>query len=354
MPMIDADTHVDESEVTWKKLDGTSYAKYIPVTVTLPPDEAKRAGYNPTNSRCWVVEGRLQNRAIRDEVNHPPRVLRELEDVRGRLAHMDKMGVDVQVIFPTFFIRYNTGNAEAEWALTTTYNRWLAEKCAPTNGRLRWAAVLPLLNIDKAVEELRWAKDHGACGVFKKGIECGDRAASDPYFFPVYEEASRLDLPICIHNATGNVESATAEGSGLGGGMIAIAAFSALVEHGIPDMFPNLRVGFIETGASWVPYLYADLVAKKLRRTFLPIDFKEDLFRRNRFYVACQTNDDLPYILKYGTEDSLMIGTDYSHADQSAEIHALDVIEQRAEKGEIPASVARKILDDNPRRFYGL
>jgi len=49
-----------------------------------------------------------------------------------------------------------------------------------------------------------------------------------------------------------------------------------------------------------------------------------------------------------------MIGTDYSHADQYAEIQALDVIEQRAEKGEIPASVARKILDDDPRRFYGL
>ena len=49
-----------------------------------------------------------------------------------------------------------------------------------------------------------------------------------------------------------------------------------------------------------------------------------------------------------------MIATDYSHADQSAEIQALDVIEQRGAKGEIPASVARKILDDNPRRFYGL
>src|SRR5207237_5179471 len=115
MPMIDADTHVDEAEATWKKLDVSSYAKYITVTVTLPPDEAKRAGYNPTNSRCWEVEGRLQNRAIRDEVNHPPRVLRELEDVPGRLAHMDKMGVDEQVIIQTFFIRYNTGNAEAEW-----------------------------------------------------------------------------------------------------------------------------------------------------------------------------------------------------------------------------------------------
>ena len=41
-----------------------------------------------------------------------------------------------------------------------------------------------------------------------------------------------------------------------------------------------------------------------------------------------------------------MIGADYSDADRSAEILALDVIEQRAEKGEIPASVARK----NPRR----
>ena len=62
----------------------------------------------------------------------------------------------------------------------------------------------------------------------------------------------------------------------------------------------------------------------------------------------------LLYSTILGTDDSLMIGTDYSHADQSAEIQALDVIEQCAEKGEISASVARKILDDNPRRFYGL
>ena len=69
---------------------------------------------------------------------------------------------------------------------------------------------------------------------------------------------------------------------------------------------------------------------------------------------SCKADPTGETLLKYGTEDSLMIGTDYSHADQSAEIQALDVIEQRAEKGEIPASVARKILDDDPRRFYGL
>jgi len=30
------------------------------------------------------------------------------------------------------------------------------------------------------------------------------------------------------------------------------------------------------------------------------------------------------------------------------------VIEERAAKGEISPTVAREILDDNPRRFYGL
>jgi predicted TIM-barrel fold metal-dependent hydrolase len=246
MPMIDADTHVDESEATWKKLEGTPFAKYIPVTVTMPPDEAKRAGYNPTNSRCWVVEGRLQNRAIRDEVNHPPRVLRELEDVPGRLAHMDKMGVGVQVIFPTFFIRYNTMNAEAEWALTTTYNRWLAAKCAATNGRLRWAAVLPLLQPHKAVEELRWAKEHGACGIFKRGFDL-NRPVTDPYFFPIYEESSALNVPLCIH--TGH----PLPGSEWDRGFPIMYSFTALVTSRLPQRFRSCGLGSLSQGPHGFP-----------------------------------------------------------------------------------------------------
>jgi predicted TIM-barrel fold metal-dependent hydrolase len=134
----------------------------------------------------------------------------------------------------------------------------------------------------------------------------------------------------------------------------AISAFTDLAMSGVPDKFPRLRTGWIETGASWVPFLHADLVAKHQKLTFHPFGFEADLFRRNRFYVACDSSDDLPYILQLGLEDSLMIGTDYTHADQSAELGALDVIEQKAASEEISVEVARKILDDNPRRFYGL
>lgn len=354
MPVIDADTHVDESEATWEKLDGGPYAKYIPVTITLPPDEARRAGYNAVNSRCWLVEGRLQNRAIRDEVNHPPRVRRELEDVPGRLAHMDEMGVDLQIIFPTFFIRYNTSNPEAEWALTTTYNRWLAEKCAETNGRLRWAAMLPLLQPDKAVEELRWAKAHGACGIFKRGFDL-DRTVSDPHFFSIYEEASALGLPLCIH--TGH----PLPGREWDRGFPIMYSLTALLSAGIPDKFPKLRFGLIEAGASWIPYSVSQLGANRRaalrgQQTRLPslFEVEPELFRANRVFVTIDPIDDIESLLKFGTEDCLMIGTDYSHTDISANLSALDEVRTWADQGRISKTQAHKILESNPQAFYGL
>jgi len=348
---VDVDAHVDESEATWEYLD-EGEKRFRPLT--LDPGAATAPG-DARPHRLWVIDGNIRLRRWRDDKRTGTvKATRELIDVDARIRHMDEMRVDVQVLYPTLFLHALTDRPETDVALCKSYNRWIAKATEKSRGRLRWVAMLPLLDIDKSVEEVRWAKDHGACGVFKKGIECGDRAASDPYFFPVYEEASNLDLPVCIHNATGKVESAIGLGSGLDGNMNAISAFSALAENGIPDMFPKLRVGFIETGASWIPFLYADLEAKKLRRTFLPVDFKEDLFRRNRFYVACQTNDDLPYILKYGTEDNLMIGTDYSHTDISANLSALDEVRGWVDEGRITNAQARKILETNARAFYGL
>jgi len=354
MTMIDADTHVDESESTWSALEGTSFEKFIPVTTTLPAEEARRAGYNSVNSRCWVVEGRLQNRAIRDEINHPPLVFRELEDVPGRLAHMDKMGVDVQVIFPTFFIRYNTSNADAEPALTSAYNRWLAEKCAQSNGRLRWAAVLPFLSPEKAVEELRWAKDNGVCGIFKRGFDL-NRTVTDSHFFPVYEEASALDIPLCIH--TGH----PLPGSEWDRGFPIMHAFIALVNAGLPQKFPKLRFGLIEAGASWIPYTMSQLGAQKRaalrgQQSQFPdiYDLEPELFRSNRLFVAIDPIDDIRTLLKFGTEDHLMIGTDYSHTDISANLSALDEVNGWANEGRITQHQAKKILHTNAKAFYGL
>ena len=344
---IDADAHVDETEATWEYLDGPD-ERFRPITLdpgtaTVPNDRRPH--------RLWLIDGYPRLRRWRDDKRTGTvKATRELLDVDARLRHMDALRIDVQVLYPTVFLQGMTARAEVELALTKSYNRWIAEATEGSNGRLRWVALMPMMSMDEALEELRWAKDHGACGVFKKGVECG-RSSSDPYFYPLYEEASRLDMPICIHTGTGNPPAPGA--SELSGKLNAISAFTDLAMSDVPERFPELRIGWIETGASWVPFLSADLEAKHLKLTFRPFEFKEDLFRGSQFYVACDSTDDLPYILKFGTEDRLMVGTDYSHADQSAELDALDIIERKAASEEIPSEVARKILDDNPRRFYG-
>jgi predicted TIM-barrel fold metal-dependent hydrolase len=47
----------------------------------------------------------------------------------------------------------------------------------------------------------------------------------------------------------------------------------------------------------------------------------------------------------------LMTGTDYGHVDMSVEIDALRTLEKN---GIVRPELARKILYDNPARFYGI
>ena len=127
-----------------------------------------------------------------------------------------------------------------------------------------------------------------------------------------------------------------------------LSAFNSLVFHEIPAMFPKLRFGFLEYQAQWVPYLVLDM-QRRLEREgkSIPANLIED----NHIYVTCETHDDLPYILGYSGEGSIILGTDYGHAGNTAELEALSVLRNRMDLSE---SVKDRILDDNPRAFYGL
>lgn len=355
--IVDADTHLDEHEGTWDYLRPEE-AVFRPRPLEFAGAGAFVAG-DARPHRLWQIDGQFRLRRFRDDVRTgTTKATRELLDVEQRLRHMDALGVDVQVLYPTLFLFALTHRPEVELALCRAYNRWLAEATAAAKGRLRWVAILPWLSMDKAVEELGFAVSHGACGVFKKAIEAGNRPASDPYFFPVYHEAERLNVPICIHVGNGDpaVSDANVSLSVSAGisNQLTISAFTQLVVSGTPDKFTTLRFGWIEAAASWVPYLIHDLEAKRKRLNALEFDLKSDLLRTYRLYVTCDTTDDLPYILQYGAEDSLIIGSDYCHADQSAEIDALNILRSKGERGEIPPAMAQKIVSDNAVRFYGL
>jgi predicted TIM-barrel fold metal-dependent hydrolase len=98
-----------------------------------------------------------------------------------------------------------------------------------------------------------------------------------------------------------------------------------------------------------VPYAIHDY-ARRFERSGVAVD-KTQVLQKNKIWVTCQTDDDLPYVLKYAGDDKLIIGTDYGHNDTSSEILALRKLK---EDGAVPTSVVNKILDDNARALYGL
>jgi predicted TIM-barrel fold metal-dependent hydrolase len=197
---------------------------------------------------------------------------------------------------------------------------------------------------------LQFGKKNGACGVYMRGLEV-ERILSDPYFYPLYEQASALDLPICVHSANGAFTTYDffADDPGFSKFKLAvIGAFHSLVFHGIPQRFPKLRIGIIEVSAQWIPYAVHDL-SRRFARRGRP--FPKNLLQENRIYVTCQTDDDLDYVLGYAGADNLVIGTDYGHADNAVEIEALRKL--RGE-GKLDGQVIDKILQDNPSALYGL
>ena len=79
--------------------------------------------------------------------------------------------------------------------------------------------------------------------------------------------------------------------------------------------------------------------------------FPENVLRDYNIYVTCQTDDDIPYILKCAGEDNIVIGTDYGHFDPSSEIDAISVFKTNPGVDE---AAMTKILSDNPKTLYGL
>jgi predicted TIM-barrel fold metal-dependent hydrolase len=236
-------------------------------------------------------------------------------------------------------------------ALARGYNRWLANIWEQGEGRLRWAVIVPTSRMDIALEEINFGAEHGACGLFMRGIE-GDYRPSDPYLYPLWEEAQRLNMPVCFHAATGNFDffDYFARDAGFSTFKLpAVGAFHDIVMKQMHKKFPDLRWAFVEVSASWVPYAMND-ISLRYAKQGIPWAGRELLDERNIF-VAVQTADDIDYIVETAGEDNLVIGTDYGHNDTSTELRALTNLR---DNGGLDPVLADKILDKNPRQLYAI
>ena len=113
-------------------------------------------------------------------------------------------------------------------------------------------------------------------------------------------------------------------------------------------MFPTLRWGFIEASAQWVPWVRNEVARRyEVDGKRLP----DDVFSAWNIFVTCQTDDDIPWILRYAGEHSLIIGTDYGHTDPSSEVDAMTIFKDQSG---ISQEAKDRILSHNPKALYAL
>ena len=340
MAVIDSDAHVVETERTWEFME--DFESSFKPEVVVPKAGGDR--------EYWMVEGRTfaKNSNIGKDT---PDEAREMSDIDARLAHMDELGVDVHVLYPTIFLRPLTRRPDAEVALCKSYNRWLADIWKKSGDRLRWVVLPPVMSLDKAIEELHFGKENGACGVYMRSAD-GDRRLSDSYYAPMYQEAAKLDLPICVHASSGNfgMYDLFSQDSGFAQFKLpVVGAFHDLLMKGTPAKYPDLRWAFIEVSSQWIPYALNDLELRfrRIGKEWLG----KDTLRENRMYVASQTSDDIAYVVDSVGKENIIIGTDYGHNDTSSELIALRKLREDAK---IDPATVDKFLDRNAKALYAL
>ena len=80
----------------------------------------------------------------------------------GVLGDADRDHIDTMVLYPSLGLCAPTlEDPEFAAGFARLYNQWIADYCGPTGGRLRGIAVIPIEQVDVAIDVMREAKDLG-------------------------------------------------------------------------------------------------------------------------------------------------------------------------------------------------
>ncbi|GIU88357.1 MAG: hypothetical protein KatS3mg009_2872 [Acidimicrobiia bacterium] len=213
--------------------------------------------------------------------------VRNWDDDR-RISDLEQDGIVAEVVFPNtvppFFPSFvlfarppRPDEYEHRLAGIRAHNRWLADWCARFPERRAGIGQIFLNDIDDAIADAHWIKEHGLRGGVLISALPPDvdyvRPLYDPEYDRLWAVLQDLELPVNAHGGTG----APNYGKYPAAALLFITEvsfysqrpFVQLLLSGVFERFPRLKFVMTEQGCAWVPPLLErlDQVLDQIRRT---------------------------------------------------------------------------------------
>src|SRR5208282_1983835 len=215
--VLDSDSHVVEPREVWEKYLDPEYRALG--KFALWREEGKTASYLKVNGKVFrdTMNPNIPRHAIWrpgmtwDKVGELDPALRHpmtegASNPQARLRDMDAMGVDQAFLYPTWFAEgfHLIEDPDVAYALARAYNDWIADFCKAAPQRLFAAAMVPLQNMDYAIEELRrTSKIPCFRGAFIRPMFLEGHYFTHPYYDPMWAELESLGMTAAVHPTAG-------------------------------------------------------------------------------------------------------------------------------------------------------
>ena len=283
-------------------------------------------------------------------------------DPKARVEDLDLEGINVQAVIGGLGLTVSAlPDKDFAVAMARACNNYYADFCGVVPDRLKCMATLPLQDIPASVIEMkRAARDLGLIGIIIPP-NVGGKNLDHPDFYPIYETAQELNLPIGVH--WGNGAYLTAAGverfdthfmaHAFGHPFEQMIALTCIICGGVIEHFTRLRFAFLEAGCGWLPYWMQRLHEHyERRRAEVPLMKKEpvEYLLSGSCYLTTEPDEVmLSAVIETFGDDFILFGSDYPHADSKFP----NSVKFLMGRPDIPEASKEKILS-NGSKFLGL
>ena len=279
-----------------------------------------------------------------------------LWDVGARVAALDAVGVDVQVISPVPIALVPWAPIEAAMGWVESLNEGLADAVRASSGRLAGLGAVPLgpdgSSVAAAVAEARRIRDRGLVGVEMSTLP-GGRELDDPALDPFWAALDELRLPVLVHPTDTQAVRRAGQPYEFGIGMLTDTALagSALLFGGVLGRFPRLRIALCH-GCGALPWTFHRSLFVATRQSGIDLAVAEELVGRLWTDTLVFDPEHLRLVTARVGVSHLMLGTDDPMVPgrlQTAETEVREAVL----RGVLPPEALADVLGGNALRFLG-